>query len=117
MAAVAPALFPEMRKRGAKPGDLVALLAARGCADWKPSPPVLSFPRRITCRTRSADRGKGRRSATRAVQGAVALATGRPSGAVLISTRPSVLTQHIRFEKLTLMSAPDTPLGARPAIR
>ena len=30
MAAVAPALFPEMRKRGAKPGDLVALLYATG---------------------------------------------------------------------------------------
>ena len=30
MAAVAPALFPEMRKRGAKPGDLVALLSATG---------------------------------------------------------------------------------------
>ncbi len=30
MAAVAPALFPEMRKRGADPGQLVALLAASG---------------------------------------------------------------------------------------
>jgi hypothetical protein len=30
MAAVAPVLFPEMTKRGAKPGDLVALLAATG---------------------------------------------------------------------------------------
>jgi tripartite ATP-independent transporter DctM subunit len=30
MAAVAPALFPEMRARGAKPGELVALLAAAG---------------------------------------------------------------------------------------
>ena len=26
MAAIAPVLFPEMKKRGAKPGDLVALL-------------------------------------------------------------------------------------------
>ncbi len=30
MAAVAPALFPEMKARGAKPGELVALLAAAG---------------------------------------------------------------------------------------
>jgi TRAP-type C4-dicarboxylate transport system permease large subunit len=28
MAAVAPVLFPEMKARGAKPGDLVALLSA-----------------------------------------------------------------------------------------
>ena len=30
MAAVAPVLFPEMRERGAKPGELVAVLAASG---------------------------------------------------------------------------------------
>lgn len=30
MAAVAPVLFPEMKKRGSKPGELVALLAASG---------------------------------------------------------------------------------------
>lgn len=30
MAAVAPALFPEMKERGSKPGELVALLAAAG---------------------------------------------------------------------------------------
>ena len=30
MAAVAPVLFPEMKERGAKPGDLVALLSATG---------------------------------------------------------------------------------------
>ena len=30
MAAVAPVLFPEMKQRGAKPGDLVALLSATG---------------------------------------------------------------------------------------
>jgi tripartite ATP-independent transporter DctM subunit len=30
MAAVAPVLFPEMKRRGAKPGELVALLAASG---------------------------------------------------------------------------------------
>src|SRR5260370_22291771 len=30
MAAVAPVLFPEMKKRGAAPGELVALLAASG---------------------------------------------------------------------------------------
>ena len=30
MAAIAPVLFPEMKERGAKPGELVALLAATG---------------------------------------------------------------------------------------
>ena len=40
MAAVAPALFPEMRKRGAKPGDLVALLYATG-AQTETIPPSL----------------------------------------------------------------------------
>ncbi len=40
MAAVAPALFPEMKKRGAKPGDLVALLAATG-AQTETVPPSI----------------------------------------------------------------------------
>src|SRR5205823_3895522 len=40
MAAIAPALFPEMRKRGAKEGDLVALLAATG-AQTETVPPSL----------------------------------------------------------------------------
>lgn len=40
MAAVAPVLFPEMLKRGAKPGDLVALLAATG-AQTETVPPSL----------------------------------------------------------------------------
>ncbi len=40
MAAVAPALFPEMRARGAKPGDLVALLAATG-AQTETIPPSI----------------------------------------------------------------------------
>ena len=40
MAAVAPALFPEMQKRGAKPGDLVALLSATG-AQTETIPPSL----------------------------------------------------------------------------
>ncbi len=40
MAAVAPALFPEMRERGADPGDLVALLAATG-AQTETIPPSL----------------------------------------------------------------------------
>jgi tripartite ATP-independent transporter DctM subunit len=40
MAAVAPALFPEMMKRGAAPGDLVALLAATG-AQTETVPPSL----------------------------------------------------------------------------
>src|SRR5256885_5964894 len=30
MAAVAPVLFPEMKQRGAKPGDLIALLSSSG---------------------------------------------------------------------------------------
>jgi tripartite ATP-independent transporter DctM subunit len=40
MAAVAPVLFPEMVKRGAKPGDLVALLSAT-CAQTETIPPSL----------------------------------------------------------------------------
>lgn len=40
MAAVAPVLFPEMRQRGAKSGDLVALLAATG-AQTETIPPSL----------------------------------------------------------------------------
>lgn len=40
MAAVAPALFPEMLKRGAKPGELVALLSATG-AQTETVPPSL----------------------------------------------------------------------------
>lgn len=40
MAAIAPVLFPEMKKRGAKPGDLVALLAATG-AQTETIPPSI----------------------------------------------------------------------------
>src|SRR5579863_4017410 len=40
MAAIAPALFPEMRARGSKPGELVALLAATG-AQTETIPPSL----------------------------------------------------------------------------
>src|SRR6202011_785016 len=39
MAAVAPVLFPEMKQRGAKPGDLIALLAATG-AQTETIPPT-----------------------------------------------------------------------------
>ena len=40
MAAIAPVLFPEMQQRGAKPGDLVALLAATG-AQTETIPPSI----------------------------------------------------------------------------
>ena len=40
MAAIAPVLFPEMKRRGAKPGDLVALLAATG-AQTETIPPSI----------------------------------------------------------------------------
>jgi tripartite ATP-independent transporter DctM subunit len=40
MAAIAPVLFPEMKERGAKPGELVALLAATG-AQTETIPPSL----------------------------------------------------------------------------
>jgi tripartite ATP-independent transporter DctM subunit len=40
MAAIAPVLFPEMKKRGAKPGDLVALLATTG-AQTETIPPSI----------------------------------------------------------------------------
>ena len=40
MAAIAPVLFPEMKSRGAKPGDLVALLSATG-AQTETIPPSI----------------------------------------------------------------------------
>src|SRR3979490_2891440 len=40
MAAIAPVLFPEMKQRGAKPGDLVALLATTG-AQTETIPPSI----------------------------------------------------------------------------
>jgi tripartite ATP-independent transporter DctM subunit len=40
MAAIAPVLFPEMKKRGAKPGDLVALLSMTG-AQTETIPPSI----------------------------------------------------------------------------
>jgi tripartite ATP-independent transporter DctM subunit len=40
MAAIAPVLFPEMKKRGARPGDLIALLAATG-AQTETIPPSI----------------------------------------------------------------------------
>lgn len=40
MAAIAPALFPEMRRRGSQPGELVALLSATG-AQTETIPPSL----------------------------------------------------------------------------
>src|SRR5262249_30097729 len=40
MAAVAPVLFPEMKKRGSKPGDLVALMSATG-AQTETIPPSI----------------------------------------------------------------------------
>src|SRR3569623_404028 len=40
MAAIAPVLFPEMQKRGAKPGDLLALLTATG-AQTETIPPSI----------------------------------------------------------------------------
>src|SRR6201991_2753644 len=40
MAAVAPILFPEMKKRGEKPGELVALLSATG-AQTETVPPSI----------------------------------------------------------------------------
>lgn len=40
MAAIAPVLFPEMKKRGAEPGDLVALLSATG-AQTETIPPSI----------------------------------------------------------------------------
>ena len=40
MAAIAPVLFPEMKERGAKPGDLVALLSATG-AQTETIPPSI----------------------------------------------------------------------------
>ena len=52
MAAVAPALFPEMRKRGAKPGDLVALLSATGAQTETIPPSLVLKIGRASCRER-----------------------------------------------------------------
>src|SRR6202795_2424141 len=54
MAAVAPVLFPEMKARGAKPGDLVALLSATG-AQTETIPPSLVL---ITIRSEERRVGK-----------------------------------------------------------
>ena len=69
MAAIAPVLFPEMKKRGAKPGDLVALLSATG-AQTETIPPShradhhrlgdRRLDRRAVHRRPAAGRGAGR---------------------------------------------------------
>jgi tripartite ATP-independent transporter DctM subunit len=41
MAAVAPVLFPEMKQRGAKPGDLVALMSATGAQTETITPSIV----------------------------------------------------------------------------
>src|ERR1700690_1259074 len=44
MAAVAPVVVPEMKLRGAKPGDLVALLAATGTQTETIPPSLVLIP-------------------------------------------------------------------------
>jgi hypothetical protein len=68
MAAIAPVLFPEMKKRGAKPGDLVALLAATGAQTETVRPPRADhhrlgdrrLDRGAVHRRHAAGRGAGR---------------------------------------------------------
>lgn len=64
MAAVAPALFPEMQRRGSKPEDLVALLSSTGAmTETIPEPGAHHDRRRVRCvdhlalRRRPAARG------------------------------------------------------------
>jgi TRAP-type C4-dicarboxylate transport system permease small subunit len=51
MAAVAPVLFPEMKERGAKPGDLVALLSATGAQTETVPPSSSPSARSPACRS------------------------------------------------------------------
>ena len=76
MAAVAPVLFPEMKRRGAKPGDLVALLAATGAHDRDhPAEPGADHHR---LGDRRVDRGAvHRRPAARRGAGDRAVGAGR----------------------------------------
>ena len=82
MAAIAPALFPEMEKRGADRGDLAALLAATGAQTETIPPSLILISARLG--DRHVDRGPvhrrpaaRRRARTRALRGGVvALAPG-----------------------------------------
>ena len=76
MAAIAPVLFPEMKKRGAKPGDLVALLVGHRRADRDHSAEHRADHHRLG--DRRLDRGAvhrrpaaGRGAGARAVRGGV----------------------------------------------
>ena len=55
MAAVAPALFPEMKQRGIKDGDLVALLSASGAMSETIPPSIVLISDRLG--DRRIDRG------------------------------------------------------------
>jgi TRAP-type C4-dicarboxylate transport system permease large subunit len=84
MAAIAPVLFPEMKKRGAKPGDLVALLSATG-AQTETIPPSHRADHHRLGHGRVDRRALHRRHAAgagarrwRCACGVVALPQGRP---------------------------------------
>ena len=91
MAAIAPVLFPEMKERGAKPGELVALLAATG-AQTETVPPT-SRPHHHRLGDRRVDRGiVHRRGAAGDRAGDPALLRGRPA----LSARAASATSSAR---------------------
>ena len=111
MAAVAPALFPEMKKRGAKDGELVALLSATG-AQTETIPPSLVL---ITI------------GSVTGVSIAALFTGGLLPGVVLALTLCVVVWLRYRATRICAACAArrargrprlrDRPAGARPALR
>ena len=75
MAAVAPVLFPEMKKRGAKGGDLVALLSASGAMSETIPPSLVLITIGSVCRR--LDRGAVHRRAAAGAGAGAGLVRGR----------------------------------------
>ena len=111
MAAVAPVLFPEMKKRGAKPGDLVALLVRNRRADR--NDPALHRADHHRLGHRRVDRGPVHRRAAarrRAGDHAVRAWCG---GATATRTSPHVKRATWR----EIGGLPDRASRARAALR
>jgi tripartite ATP-independent transporter DctM subunit len=97
MAAVAPVLFPEMKKRGAKEGDLVALLAATG-AQTETIPPSIVL---ITI------------GSVTGVSIAALFTGGLLPGLVLAATLVAVVWWRYRHEDLSSVKRADRRVVAR----
>jgi TRAP-type C4-dicarboxylate transport system permease large subunit len=111
MAAIAPVLFPEMQKRGAKPGDLVALLSATGAQTETIPPSIVLDHHRLG--HRRLDRGPvhrrhaaGRRARHRALLRRLVAQPGR-------GPQP----RHQVFEARDRQALPDRGAGHRAALR